>query len=245
MALPMILWIVIFVVAIALGFWLLKKIVKIMFAIGLIILVIILVLGFYVYSDSLDIKENIVTTDSLFLLKNNNIETGFRARFSDKYTKGEPDIVSEEELAKINILYSENDLTAIKSDNYKIFIYNEGVFDDIDNIEFSDWTLDKDFMLDTINSENPMEMLAAELKIPRTMLAEQLEDDNNVRGVLFMQLFNAKLEKDGPLYLITEFKKKNIVIYPETAVFKAAKIFPVKYFDRFLEKIRGDENGSV
>ena len=255
MGLALAIGLVIGIIAILLVFWLVKKVVKALFFTGLILLAAIIILGLFVYSDSIKLKENIATTDSLFLLKDGKIYAGFRAKFGEQYgSEKKAYIIEEDELAKFNQDLENNDLQSIKGDRYKIFFVRENTFDDIEFIQVYDEQITRTFALDLIKSDEAVESVAAafaqrkgvEKELILQELKRDIRDDNEMRAMLFMRLFATKLENQGPLFIVRELKNKHIAVWPETSVFKAMRFVPLGILDNFIEKLeKGVENGDI
>jgi hypothetical protein len=55
------------------------------------------------------------------------------------------------------------------------------------------------------------------------------------RAVMLAALLGLKVSQD-PVFLISEYKKGNVVVYPETPVFKAIKLVPLSFFRSAAEK---------
>lgn len=223
--------------------WAIKKVFKLLFIAGLIVLLIAIVFGFYVYSDFNNLKENIVTTDSLFVLKDSDIHTGFTAKFSDQFSSDyEPYLLTEDDISDYNGFYRKGDLESIRGEYYKIFMIKESTFDDLDNVLLDGHNFTKDYIIQLLYSDNPRDSFASDIGQRQGISADDAkkelpELDSELKAILFIKLFGEKLDKEGPLFIIREFKKGNIDIYPNTAVVRLAKIFPLSYVDRFIEKV--------
>ncbi|MBI3036920.1 hypothetical protein HYY73_04180 [Candidatus Woesearchaeota archaeon] len=50
---------------------------------------------------------------------------------------------------------------------------------------------------------------------------------------------------DDPLFLVTEYKKGNVIIYPETPVFKAVKVLPLSLVKKAAERIAQNAGQAV
>lgn len=245
--------IIILVCVIAIAFWIIKKFLKALF-IGTIALVIMLVIfGFFVYSDSENFKANIITSDSLFLLKNAEIETGFRAKFAQQYSqKKKPYIFNQTELEMFNEFYNDDELGSILGIDYKVFFIKESMFYGIDKVEVDMGAYKANIsslsLIDMIRSPNTLyefsqamsEATGEDKNIIMVSLLQQIKDDYEMKGHLFTILFNEKIKRDGALFLIKEIKKQNIDVYPETAVFKAIKLLPITLLDKSFDKLAAE-----
>jgi len=228
---------IIVIVSIILTFWIVKKIIKGMIISGFILLIFLIVLGALIYTDGIKFQENIITTDSLFLFEDNkNIYTGFSAKFSEQYSEDKKaSSINTEELNIISKNYENEDLDSVKNEYYKVFIVNENTFEDLENIEIFNYNYSKKFIIDLIKSENPIERFADDYSkktgLKKEFIIEDIskgiKDETEMKGMLFMRLFGTKIENRGALFIIEEYKEKNIMVYPETSVFKAMKLTPM------------------
>lgn len=68
------------------------------------------------------------------------------------------------------------------------------------------------------------------------MLQQLLASSAEERASILASLFGLRLAAD-PLSIISDYKKGNMVIYPETPVFKAVKILPEWLFREVGERL--------
>ena len=125
------------------------------------------------------------------------------------------------------------------------------VFEDLDNIEFGGYILSNDFVFDLIQSKSPVDDYAVyyiqEEGIPaaaignvKGQLRNTFPSNTEFKGALFAALFNAETKEDS-LFLFKEYKEDNIIIYPETMLFRTIKKIPFFLIKRFVK----NQNGTI
>ena len=67
-------------------------------------------------------------------------------------------------------------------------------------------------------------------------LFESVSGSSEDRAALIMALYSKRVS-DDPLFLVTEYKKGNVIIYPETPVFKAVKVLPLSLVKKAAGRI--------
>ena len=126
------------------------------------------------------------------------------------------------------------DLDSILGSNYKIFIIKDSAFDDI-NASIQD--LSKQEIDKLIASETPIDdyiklqmpdVSSSQLPLARQQVLSQLEieGDSEFKAALFGSLFSISIEQEGPLFLFDQFKQENVMVHPETMMFKLMKKIP-------------------
>lgn len=213
--------------------------IKALFLALLIVVLITLVMGFVVYSDVLDMKQNIEAKPSLFLMQNSKIITGFRVPFSG--SEQEPEFLSKDKLDELNSFFEQNDYDSILGDNYKVFLLRREALDSVEEVVIDDESYSKDFIFQLIESSDPVDKFSAELSRRQGVSLEAVKQsfsdfsDDEFRAQLFTQLVGAAMEQEGPLYIYKEFKEGDISIYKESAVYKFIKMLPLSFSKRFAE----------
>ena len=67
-----------------------------------------------------------------------------------------------------------------------------------------------------------------------------IRDDTEFKAVLFTVLFGALMEDQGSFVIFTQYKKENIIIYPETTLFRLIKIIPLSLLDKVVKISPGE-----
>jgi len=71
---------------------------------------------------------------------------------------------------------------------------------------------------------------------------EQINIKNNAefKSFLFILLFQRLIERQGPIIIFTQYKEGNVIIYPETMMFKFVKRIPNILLDRAIKINQGE-----
>src|SRR3972149_320724 len=92
----------------------------------MIIIVLMLISGFFLYLDANDLREQFPISQKMFLYKTDNtIKTGMQGVFNDSI----PIYLDKEKIEEVNNLYKKKDYQKLLESNYKIFIMNRNSFD--------------------------------------------------------------------------------------------------------------------
>jgi hypothetical protein len=221
----------IIIIVLAIIFFLLTK--KILKAIGFMILLFLLfsfIGSILVYQDVQDFKENFNNEEKLFLLKNKNYVAG---------------IVSSDPESNV-VLLDNKDINQIRQmskrqilgDNYKILIFSEPAFNEVNSITFNNKPLSEEEAFEIINSNNTLkdaaEIITGDSSAEEEEVLEQLsqqgiKDESELRAILFTSLINSATN-ENKMFLINEIKSKAIEVYPKTAMFVAIKFVPDSVF---------------
>lgn len=118
--------------------------------------------------------------------------------------------------------------------------------DDPLNILFDE--LSKSFMDEGLNSMIPEELITQDMVDSmkddmKNNLKTQIgiKDDNQFKAMLFGMLLKNKVEQSGIIELVKDYKKEDIIIYPQTTIFKIIKIIPTDVIQEQIQKF----NSSV
>lgn len=209
------------------------------------ILVILSILGtYFTYSDIIDFRKNFPTTPSLYLLeKNDQVVAGIYGTFSEEEL---PSLVPEEQLTAYQTYFQDNDLNQIKGDYYKLFIINTEAFDSITEVKVDDETLSKETIFDLLDSSEPVNDYMTQKNIPkqnREVLLRDLEIENDAefKALLFTALFSRIIQEQGRLFIFTQYKQGNVVIYPKSTIFRVIKEVPSSLLNKLAAKLSPGE----
>ena len=237
---------IIFIIAVVLIIKFVKGVIKIIYLIASLIIIILLITALFLFIDIKDFREKFPTNPSLFLLeKDSNIIAGFYGIFSEE---SEPNLVSEQELISYQTNFKDNNLGLILGqENYKLFIINSNAFEfDVMDIN-ENISLEKQEVFSLLNSQNAIEDFlditmgnGAKEQKEEFMENSEIKDNAEFKGILFAILFRDAQDIQGPLFIFNEYKKDNIMIYPETLLFKFIKKMPSFLQDKII-KIKGEE----
>lgn len=243
---------VVLALSIGLVLKLVKGVVKIISFIFLILFVVSIVLGFFVYKDMDDLRKNWPDSDKIILLANDKVYSGMIATFS-----GGKEPVFIDNLENYQSDYASGNYDLLLGSNYKLFIFRIGMFERTDEkIDFEgmeiygkEVSLSKSEILDIIESDNSAEkfvsivisngeMASAEKQAFKDELVREIGSGNELKGAMFGILFQNAVEKD-PLFLFKNLNNGNVIIYPETVIFKLLKIAPLSLMEGIMQKAMG------
>lgn len=190
---PLIIWLVLFVIGTILIFKVMRKTLQIILSIISLVLILTLVIGaamgYFIYKDAMDFRDNFGSAEKLFLLEDQgNIFSGAII----KSLSSEDNIaLTEEQLSFIQEEYTKKNMDSIKNNYWRVFIVKPAAF----------------------NLENPQD----------------------IKGNTLISLIDSHTESDS-LFIFKQYRKNNIVVYPETIIFKTLRVLPISYIDEMLKK---------
>ena len=241
MAFETIFWLVVVLFVVLLGFTIVKKLMKIFFLLFFILFAFSAISGYFLVKDMQDLSQNFGTGSKIALLVDDEkVLSGFvlqdKALFLD-----------ENALAGMQQDYINRDFEALKGENYKLFIVNVETFSELpqDTVMINDKPVEKSFLVEALQSNDPKAALSNEGVIAKDIestekkLPSIADDAGQLKSALFAMLF-AKEVMQKPMFLFDQFKKGNILIYKETIVFKAIRVFPSSVFSKVADKLKGE-----
>lgn len=214
---------IIFVIAAIIIFKVAKTVMKALFLAASLFCLILLIMTLLFVVEVRDFKEKFNTEPNLYLLEypQDKISAGVSARIEDESFNS----LNKERLKNLTEKLKEDNIAAIRNDNYKVLIINEDFYEKIDNIEFLDTTIKKEEFFNLINSNNALDDFSnshapsgVKEEYKNNLMQEfEIENDADFKNLLFMISFTDKIENDR-LYLINGLRKKEIEIYPKSMV---------------------------
>jgi hypothetical protein len=233
---------ILFILAVIIVFYILHKITKslIIFKVVfrlvsvalILIFAVVLVIGLLVLDDANNFRNKFPTSTNLFLLEENN--TILSAIEMNNSGNTPYSIINQSALANIEDDYNHNRISRIETGYYKVFVVDTKAFQDIEYTQITDKNIDlsKQQVLQVLRSQDPKHELADIISGNDQLLSKQVQsqmngmDNNGLKGYLFSYalsyFFNPK-NLDG---FLAELKNGNILVYEETAMFKAIRIVP-------------------
>lgn len=202
--------IIVFVLVLVFIWGIFKRLLKILFYAGIIIFLLMSANLYFIYQDFKDLRENFSVSEKKVILKDGDeILTGL-------LLNEDTNLMSNRQLNEFSLNLKNNNYEKILGDSYKLMIFDVEIISNLD---------------DEIEIENQIftrEQLVATLK----------SGNNNEKAALFSVILTDEiLSSRNPLFFFSEFKKGNIIIYPETALFKTVKIIPVPFIKDIGKKI--------
>jgi len=172
-----------------------KKLFKLMFYAGIIILLLMAANAYFIYRDFMDLRENFsLSSKEVLLVDGSEVITGIILEGDDFKALG------NQQLNEISSELKNKNYEGILGDNYKLMILDADIIKD----------LDKTF--ESGSSSEKATLFAA-------LVSEEIIANKN------------------PLFFFSQFKDGNIIIYPETALFKTVKLVPIDLFKDIAESL--------
>jgi len=203
---------IIIVVLITVFVWgIFKKLFKLMFYAGVIILLLMAANAYFIYRDFMDLRENFgQSSKEAMLVDGSKVITGIVLE------GGSFETLSDQQLDEISSGLKNKNYEEILGDNYKLMILDADIVDDLDNeVEVLGQTMSQKEIKKTLESGSSSE-----------------------KAALFAALLSKEIiANKNPLFFFSQFKDGNILIYPETALFKTVKLVPIDLFKNIAKSL--------
>jgi len=212
MPLEQIISIIVFIVVLVLIWGIFKKLFKLMFFAGIIISLLLILNLFFIYHDFKDLRENFSVLEKKVILKD-----------GDKVLMGlvlneDTELMTIKQLNDYSLLLKDDKYDKILDDSYKLMVFDVEIISNLDDkIEIEDEIFTQDQIITILKSKNT---------------------DKEEKASIFSTILEDEiLSSRNPLFFFSEFKNGNIIIYPETALFKIVKFIPLSFIKDVGEKI--------
>ncbi|OIO63784.1 hypothetical protein AUJ83_00680 [Candidatus Woesearchaeota archaeon CG1_02_33_12] len=230
----LIITIIIFVVVSIVILKIVTKLIKAVLMILIIAFLITSIFGFFTYQDSVELKNNLENELNLVLLQDNEkIVAGFVATDFEE----EAEFLRISQVAEYQNSFKKQDYKKMLGDNYKMFIIEIKAFDfDDEKVYFIGKRVSKNFLYSVLKSNDPINLYRIEIGINPSL--DGISDPVEFKSQVFAVLFSEAIEKKGTFFIFSEYKKKNIIVYPETAVFKFIGLIPTAFVKKMFEEAK-------
>ncbi len=244
MAIDLIIFIVLILLVGFILFKIVKTLIKAIFIEVILIGLVVILVGFLLFIDLSDFRENFLTSEKLFLYDDDGqLKSGFEISvFTDEGTLFS---IPKNQVLYYDSLYQQDDLKTIRGDYYKVLILKRAAFDDVEGpISLENQEFTKDFLLEIVESEDPLDFLADNQlpeNTPPMMVdeyKESLGDPDMLKAKILAIMFSKGMTQHGPNFLIGQFKEGNIIFYPKSPIIRA-----MKYIPNFINKRLAPEIG--
>ena len=212
MALDIVFIIIIVVIALIIGWAIFKRVFKLFIYAGLIIALLLALNIYFVYKDAADLREHFTTsTKKVILVDDDKVLTGFLLDRNINF-------IADDELSRLSSSLAEGNYEELLGDSYKLMVFDVDIISDIDEqIVVED---------EPISNEDAISFLKSG------------ERSTVEKSYLFADILTYNiLSSNNPLFFFSEFKKGNIMIYPETALFKTIKFIPTTFIKNIGQKV--------
>jgi len=200
--------VLVFFLALALIVFKLSKTVLKALVFALSLCVIALVIGAaFVFYDFYDLKSSFASSQKTAIIKNNGSAVASMA-----FNNEETSFADNEKLNEYSGFLKKMQYSMMLKDSYRLIIIDAALIEDLGSIKITNNTLPASSARTAILSNDD------ELK-------------KNAMEAIIKKTF------DSPLFMFEQYKKGNLMIYPETAAFKAIKFFPSSLARSAAQKI--------
>ncbi|MBS3101987.1 hypothetical protein J4458_00905 [Candidatus Woesearchaeota archaeon] len=228
MALGTILTIIIYLLAIFIIFKVVKKIAKAVIYAASITLLLLLIFGLFVAKDIIDFRKSFTEQGTVVLLEDKgNILAGYTMKPSPKF-------LTADKIAEYNAYLEDKEYDKIRNEGYKLMIIKIELVSGLkaEKISIGAVSIKKETMISVLKSDRPFELfnraLTEDEGFPSAEFDARLNDNLKLKAALLGTIVdNELLGAKNAINFFSEYKKGNIIIYPETALFKFAKLFPL------------------
>lgn len=238
MDLPIVVVIVLFFVLAVIAFKILKSALKAFSLVFLIAVILVAAASFFVYKDIGEFSQNWQNSSKLILLESDGV---IEAVIQTTFTGDEPVMMKDDGLGIIKTAYAAKELKTIKGDNYKVIIIKlEPMLAQMESEEIilgdNISKADAAGIIKADNALSEMERISAEQG--KNIMPKENMDNSQIKSAVFAVLVKQLAEEKGSefgIYLLKGYKAGNIIIYPETALFRLIKFLP----DFIINKMSG------
>ena len=224
-----------FLIALVIFIFILKivhNVIKAFFYTALLMFILFISLGYWVYNDTLDLKDHFINSSKIFLLEDKN---GIIAGIS--VHQDEKEYITETIAEDYSNNIVNDDYNGILGDKYKLFVLNMDIFSRIETVNLFGKEISKGDFFMIMESENPKVTLNNFFSADDpvfTMTLAGSKDDADVKSRVFSYISGRLISKD-PSLLLDSYREGDIVIYPETITFKLIKYMPNNVVKRIVE----------
>lgn len=233
------LWIILGIIGFIIIFILFKTVLKaffkLFFFVSLTLLIVGGVFGYLVYRDVNDFKSNFPVSNNIFFLEDNGrLLTGFVMLNGGENTLP----LNEQQIAEHSGYYSNKEYEKMLGNNYKMFIVKLGAFSQEGSVDYNGQSIEKRLMINALRSDNPLDTyidgLPANiglLNLDREQIRQAVGISDDELKLSFFALLFTDEYANNPLNMIVEYKNGNVIVYPETMMFKVIKRVPGSVID--------------
>ena len=234
MDLSSIITIIIFIVVAIIIFKIVKTILKTILIVLILGFLLTAIFGFFTYRDAVELKDNLETESKLMLLQDNEkIAAGFVTTDFEK----EPEFLTISQITEYQNSFKKQDYKKMLGNNYKMFIIELKAFDfDDEELDFIGKKVSKNILYSILKSNDPITLYKSKTNVDPALYG--IRDHIKFKSQVFAVLFSEAIEKRGQFFIFSEYKEKNIIIYPETAIFKFIKLIPTSFIKNMFEKTK-------
>jgi hypothetical protein len=212
--------------------------------------VVFLILGFLMYQDVTDFRENFIPSPKTFVLQDDGmVLAGFTGTMGEDEL---PRFLTADDIAAMQQAYAAGDAKAMLGDSYKLFIINLSAFSNVSGdikVEEQEYSYGKiagwirsatpldDFADDLLARENiPADQYGAVRAEVIAALRKDAPSDTEFKASLFGLLLGHAIDTEGAAFLLVQYKLRRIAVHPMTITFRIIRILPMGYLDQLVEE---------
>lgn len=210
------------------------KTLKVMGWVFLFFTIFLVITGFFIYRDVMDLKKNFMNSSKLFLLEDEGKFLAGAQMYGFDLEKDLPHMLTKEEIDELNNLVGNGGYKKVLGSHYKIIIVRLDAFNALsDEISIGNFKItSRENLFSLLRSDSPIEdFLGNNGELP-----EDAIDDAAFKTVLFFGAFGVLVKEKGPFYILNEYKKGNVLVYPETFTFKTIRFLPVSTAEKIANQ---------
>lgn len=212
MVMEQILAIIVFVIVLVFVWGIFKGLFKLLFYAGIIISLLFAANLFFVYQDFTDLRKNFgVSEKKVILKKDDKVLTGL-------IIGEDTALMTDEQLNGYSSYLKNGNYEKILGESYKLMVFDVDIIKNI-----------KDEIVMDSQTITPNEAI--------TILRSKNNNAGEKAGLFSTILSDEILSSRNPLFFFSEFKNGNIMIYPETALFKTIRFIPLSLIEDVGKKI--------
>jgi hypothetical protein len=186
------------------------KAIKLLFYVGIAIFILLAINSFFIYQDLMDLKKNFASEPKeVLLVDDNKVLTGLIIEGQNI------EILENQDLNRLAKDIEDQNYDGALGENYKLMVFDISIIENMEEKEILGQVLNQDEIMETFETGTSEEKAS----LFSVLLAEDI------------------LSQKNPLFFFSEYKEGNIVIYPETAIFKTVKFIPLNLFKGAAETI--------
>lgn len=204
-----------------------KKFPKFAVAMQIISIVFIVIAGVFIvllYLDARDFMANYQAGDKTFILEKDLI-----VKSAIILKNNTPVILYQSDIDRYTESLKQKDYASLRGDSYKLLILKMSSLENLPdfNVKYGPLSFDKAQSIRILTDDSYAESLK------QGQQTDQMYNFNSIyelRALILSEILSKSyFSQDGQTLTVMEFKKGNIVIYPETLIFKVLKLVPASW----------------
>lgn len=204
-----------------------------------------------IFFDTQEFSQNFPISSKIVLLEDNQeLIAGFTGRLSENET---PVLLTRQQVNEYHLYYEDKELNKIKGNHYKALIISLSAFDLMKpdgTVSVGSDQFTTEFTKDLLRSDQPGFVYANEIirqgseenrfgaqsvavlrKQIEHEIKQQLGDDTQIKDAFFGALLAKAIEQQKAGFILRGIKRKKILLYEESFLFKIIKLVPEKLID--------------